>query len=482
MKKILLLLLLSVSYFSSAQSTYSIAKALQLQTVNESTSKSDSVLVRGADKIVKFVPRSEFGGGSQDLQQTIINGNTAYGVEGSGGASINLMEPDESGTYTNSFFMYRGLTDSNIYQDPGKVYIESLNSIGKSKISASANDGILISREIPSVGKTDIKFTDPIANTTLNFPAKPEGIYTIATLNDITGGSQTLQQTLTNGNTAIIDSSKVELLATQKGNRIVNFEMNSGDYQGTMGVGPGYTNMGASTSISTAGIGFSFSPDDNDMKLQFIKATGDSSTQIDFAPFTEIGNSELKIPFKVGAHTFALDSDVNIQSIIDNDIKTGSIDGGNSQIDIFSGNTNNRTFSARTSSGGSAGTIRVSNNVTSLIGNNDGVADAGIIIIDGSMSISQTAPGRGTTYVGFTTPINNNYISFPANPYGTYTLSVAVTYNDPTTTALSSSNLTDAYPAALRGDKVQALSITGGSIIYEKTDTGWIQYSATIIP
>lgn len=60
MKKILLLLLLTVTYFSSAQSTYSIAKPLQLQTVNESTSKSDSVLVRGEDKIVKFVPRSNF--------------------------------------------------------------------------------------------------------------------------------------------------------------------------------------------------------------------------------------------------------------------------------------------------------------------------------------------------------------------------------------------------------------------------------------
>ncbi len=59
MKNIILLLALSVTLFSTAQSTYSIQKPLRLETVTEGT-KSDSVLVRGADKIVKFVPRSRF--------------------------------------------------------------------------------------------------------------------------------------------------------------------------------------------------------------------------------------------------------------------------------------------------------------------------------------------------------------------------------------------------------------------------------------
>jgi hypothetical protein len=63
MKKIFLFLLLVVSFTVTAQKTYSIEKPLQLNTVNEGA-KSDSVLVRGTDKIVKYVPRSEFGGGS----------------------------------------------------------------------------------------------------------------------------------------------------------------------------------------------------------------------------------------------------------------------------------------------------------------------------------------------------------------------------------------------------------------------------------
>ncbi|UPZ17758.1 hypothetical protein [Flavobacterium humidisoli] len=51
-----------------------INKSLKLETVNEGDNEDD-VLVRGADKTVKFVPRSEFGGDSQDLQTVLTNGN-----------------------------------------------------------------------------------------------------------------------------------------------------------------------------------------------------------------------------------------------------------------------------------------------------------------------------------------------------------------------------------------------------------------------
>ncbi|OOV19122.1 hypothetical protein [Flavobacterium sp. LM4] len=81
MKKLLLFLALAVTFNLSAQtiSTTYFAKPLELNSVPVSTSKSDSVIVRGADKILKFVPRSEFsgGGGSQDLQQTLDKGTTA---------------------------------------------------------------------------------------------------------------------------------------------------------------------------------------------------------------------------------------------------------------------------------------------------------------------------------------------------------------------------------------------------------------------
>lgn len=59
MKKILLFLVLIVTINVSAQSTTWFSKPLELETVPASTSKSDSVLVRGTDKIVKYLPISE---------------------------------------------------------------------------------------------------------------------------------------------------------------------------------------------------------------------------------------------------------------------------------------------------------------------------------------------------------------------------------------------------------------------------------------
>jgi len=49
-----------------------------------------------------------------------------------------------------------------------------------------------------------------------------------------------------------------------------------------------------------------------------------------------------------------------------------------------------------------------------------------------------------------------------------------------TTTALSLATLTSTYPTAQIGFKVQALSITAGAKIYEKTTIGWCEYSVTI--
>lgn len=61
MKKLLLFLVLAVTLNISAQTTTYFAKPLELNAVPASVTKSDSVLVRGADKIIKNVPRSEFG-------------------------------------------------------------------------------------------------------------------------------------------------------------------------------------------------------------------------------------------------------------------------------------------------------------------------------------------------------------------------------------------------------------------------------------
>ncbi|MEN2415544.1 DUF2334 domain-containing protein [Flavobacterium mesophilum] len=75
-RKIILFLFVIISFSGIAQvqipQEYSIKKPLQLQTVDHG-SKSDSVLVRGADKIVKFIPRSEFSTGADSGKENISN-------------------------------------------------------------------------------------------------------------------------------------------------------------------------------------------------------------------------------------------------------------------------------------------------------------------------------------------------------------------------------------------------------------------------
>lgn len=50
-----------------------------------------------------------------------------------------------------------------------------------------------------------------------------------------------------------------------------------------------------------------------------------------------------------------------------------------------------------------------------------------------------------------------------------------------TTTVFTSAALTAAYPGVSPGFKVHCISIIAGALIYEKTSTGWIQYSVTVV-
>lgn len=60
MKKLLIVCILAIGMMANAQAPQLIAKPLKLTSVGKGTA-ADSVLVLGADKIMKFVPRSAFG-------------------------------------------------------------------------------------------------------------------------------------------------------------------------------------------------------------------------------------------------------------------------------------------------------------------------------------------------------------------------------------------------------------------------------------
>lgn len=147
MKKILFYFLMAGSLQMSAQSTTYFSKPVELGKVPASESKADSVLVQGTDRIIKFVPRSEFEG-SQTLDQTLANGNTAMDktitlqttigeTSTISGSSLVLdKSPTESFHVENNRFKYRyenkGTTIENIFNLPdingSETYLTTENS------------------------------------------------------------------------------------------------------------------------------------------------------------------------------------------------------------------------------------------------------------------------------------------------------------------------------------------------------------------
>jgi len=54
-------------------------------------------------------------------------------------------------------------------------------------------------------------------------------------------------------------------------------------------------------------------------------------------------------------------------------------------------------------------------------------------------------------------------------------------FTDPTTVVLSAATLDSSYPTAKTGDRVHAISIIAGALMYEKTSTGWVGFPVAVI-
>lgn len=186
MKKIFFYFLMAITLQMSAQSTTYFSKPLELGAVPASESKADSVLVRGTDKKVKFVPRSEFasGGGSQTLQNAVEGGTLAS--FDSGENTVDLLtqltgsrrrvsfKTSTSGIGISQFSVY----DQAITMSNGT----GLNVNGGLNISS----GLLNLTQSNSGATTTIDFDTPVVGSRLHFPAPTvEGDYTFALKSDI---------------------------------------------------------------------------------------------------------------------------------------------------------------------------------------------------------------------------------------------------------------------------------------------------------
>lgn len=187
----------------SSTGNYEINKPLKLNTVSEGE-PTDNVLVYGADKEVKSIPRNEFGGGSQDLQQTLENGNIAS--FDSNNSKLKFLEGDENNRVFEAKigdgFVRSSLSLGNTYaslshSEPAPGHVNS-------NISATST-GIILSNNDNGTNAWYNMFFVPYnttSQTTYSLPIdKPNGNYTLATTDDISGGSTTptLQQVVETG-------------------------------------------------------------------------------------------------------------------------------------------------------------------------------------------------------------------------------------------------------------------------------------------
>lgn len=113
-------------------------------------------------------------------------------------------------------------------------------------------------------------------------------------------------------------------------------------------------------------------------------------------------------------------SSADIQDIVDATTKTGLVDSGNSQISVFEGSADNRTFSVTVSPGGTEiTTLTLQNSNCSLINENSSSV-GGFISNLGIPKITRTKPGTGTTDTTIDEPVASTTWSTPAVSAGSY--------------------------------------------------------------
>jgi hypothetical protein len=237
MKKILILLLITLSLTTYAQKNYSIERPLYLGTVTAG-SAADSVLVRGADKIVKFVPRSAFGGGVVTLQSAFNAGRII-----TSDYSIGILQE----TGTNKLFMDHS---SVSFYDDSRGSLFNKNSIG-----GYQTDGV------GSRSNTIIFDRTNFGAANYYFPEKDSGNYTLATLDDI---SIPTVQELLNTNYTVSDT-RIIFNNDSRSTRLNGFGLLVSD--------PFVNSIGVYTNYSTGFIATSTYDDNSSLAVSFVRTT-----------------------------------------------------------------------------------------------------------------------------------------------------------------------------------------------------------------
>ncbi|MCV9929533.1 hypothetical protein OIU83_17865 [Flavobacterium sp. LS1R49] len=399
MKKItLFLLLLAVSFTAYSQKTYSIDRPLQLETVTKGI-KKDSVLVRGSDKIVRFIPRSELGG-SLTLDQTLGFGSTAINK------SITIKSSD--GWYETIL----GLGGLSV-KDP----LSGANSfIQQGNISVSFNSKFTYIRptEIRNSGggfTNVLSWENSIPGTFGQIFQSKSG--TIALTSDIIAAKQTLQQVF-NQTPGVASATYSDVIGNTTTSLIVAVPASGNQATGFTG------------QIPTSGAEILIQNGEISLNQKVISSAGIlGQSQLSFeTPITGSGiPAKIKIPAKaprVDPYVLTTMDDVSLTNAMKSGIGWGSITSPNGL------NTVNLQTSA------------FNNSVIGYIGSqykdisDNNIQKAGSIIsADGRLEFTERyTPDGGVsdfkTKLYFQQPLSDSYIYVPSPAIGgTYALALA---------------------------------------------------------
>lgn len=248
MKKTLLILVLAAN-FMAAQSTTYFAKPLELNSVPASTSISDSVVVWGTDKILKHVPRSEFGTGfatltyvdaQDDLKvdkvagERLINASEITNLSNQSG--VNTGDNAVNSNYTSDYRAGNFIAGTNYLAPNG-----SASALTGFPVASSTVSGIVNNTSLQELGGAD-KLINGVrvgkGNNSLSYNIALGGsaLHNITTgnFNNAIGGAA-LQSVTTGASNVGIGTSALFYLATGSNNTAIGHSAMSGSNTSSAG-------------------------------------------------------------------------------------------------------------------------------------------------------------------------------------------------------------------------------------------------------
>ncbi|WP_123774011.1 hypothetical protein [[Flexibacter] sp. ATCC 35103] len=444
MKKAIILCMLIIWMVADAQNQIT-TKPLQLNTVNKGFA-SDSVLVWGKDKIVKFVPKSSFRAGSS----THITAGYNITINGSGDINnpyiINSSYPTNGASYSdNPFTAY-----CFIYPDRGFQYYkkESQSNEGRSAQTTYSDSSINYWLEGNATwpqsnnSQLELKFPKPISGyNTHTLPISVNGNFADSSGNiEISeGGDQVpnLSQVLISG-------------STDRTGQLLKFESpNTGYIDSAFMLYNGIHVYGANNATQVFNDGISFSNEISDSFITNVRLKGSPTKD-------NTKTSTYRFPDKVnGEYTLASTDDLGTM------VTTNGTVTGTQTFKLESNDHITSTYMKNNEIGSqsSSGKVYLRNNALSFLSGGS------------CIQLSKSSTQRSSTQIFVTMPDNNGQLA----------LRDEFAYDSSATTAISATNLNSDFTNVPNGFKVRTQIVdpsdTSKFIMYEKTSTGWIEYS-----